>query len=82
MRATVVDLRYRMREVLKALRKNEKVDILYHGKVTGTIYPAVKGKKKREIKTHPFFGMHEDRGKEGLITEVMDKLRGGRHRAL
>jgi hypothetical protein len=33
MEASVLDLRYRMDEVLKALDRREKVIILYHGKV-------------------------------------------------
>ena len=37
MKATVVDLRYRMKEVLKALDRNEDVKILYHGKTKGVI---------------------------------------------
>ncbi len=32
MKATVLDLRYKMNEVLKALDKRERVTILYHGR--------------------------------------------------
>ena len=35
MKATVVDLRYKMNDVLKVLDRNEKVTILYRGKVKG-----------------------------------------------
>ena len=34
MKATIVDLRYRMKDVISALKRNEKVYILYHGKET------------------------------------------------
>lgn len=81
-KASVVDLRYKMRDILKALRQNEKVEILYHGKVTGTIYPAVKKKKKADIKRHPFYGMYEGRYKHTSVESIMDELRGGRYRAL
>ena len=33
MKASIVDLRYRMNDVLKALERSEDVDILYHGRV-------------------------------------------------
>ena len=82
MKASVVDLRYKMREVLKALRKSEKVDILYHGKVAGTIYPALYRKKKQELKRHPFYGMYESRYKHASVESIMDELRGGRYRAI
>ena len=32
MKASIVDLRYKMKEVLAALKRNETVHILYHGK--------------------------------------------------
>jgi hypothetical protein len=35
MKATVVDLRYKMNGVLKAFDRNEAVTILYRGKVKG-----------------------------------------------
>jgi len=40
MRASVVDLRYKMNEVLKALDRREKVTLIYQGKVKGTIDPS------------------------------------------
>ena len=39
MRATVVDLRYKMNDVLKALERNEKVTVLYRGKIKGVLVP-------------------------------------------
>jgi len=38
MKANVVDLRYKMNDVLKALDRNEQVTVLYHGKVKGIIF--------------------------------------------
>ena len=37
MKASILDLRYRMKDVLKALERKEKVSILYHGKLKGVI---------------------------------------------
>ena len=81
MRASVVDMRYRMKEVLNALRHHETVDILYHGKLAGTIFPARASSPKKDFRDHPFFGMHAGR-KQGSVENVMRKLRGGRHRAV
>ncbi|MBI2095869.1 MAG: type II toxin-antitoxin system Phd/YefM family antitoxin [Candidatus Omnitrophica bacterium] len=81
MKASVVELRTKMKEVLRALRRNEAVDILYHGKVSGTIFPPRKAPRKKEIKNHPFFGMYELRYKNQGVDEIMNDLRGGRFRA-
>ena len=80
MKAKVVDLRYKMNEVLKALDRNEKVTILYHGKVKGVILPATP-EKGIKVQDHPFFGMCRD--EEGTsVSETLQQLRGGRYRAV
>jgi len=79
MEASVVDLRYKMNDVLKALDRKEEVTILYRGKVKGTILPAAK-KTKRKIQSHPFFGMAAKTAK--TVLEEVDNLRSGRTRAL
>lgn len=82
MNASVVDIRYKMKDVLNALRRNETVNILYHGKVAGTIYPPKKTSKSKVIKKHPFFGMHEKHYKNKSMESIMDELRGGRYHAI
>ncbi|RTZ99718.1 MAG: type II toxin-antitoxin system Phd/YefM family antitoxin [Deltaproteobacteria bacterium] len=76
MKATVVDLRYKMNDVLKALDRNEKVTVLYRGKVKGVLIPARK-KKKFKIKEHPFIGMLSDETKS--VGETMNELRRPRY---
>ena len=78
MKASVVDLRYRMSEILKAIDRNEEVTILYHGKVKGVIKPKISGGRGR-ISDHPFFNMYPSKK---AVREVMADLRGGRYRAL
>jgi len=56
MKASVVDLRYKMNDVLKALERNENVTVLYRGKVKGVIVPAEQNHSMK-MKDHPFFGM-------------------------
>ena len=57
MKATIVDLRYKMKNILKALERKEKVTIMYHGKQKGIIIPASETNAKQvQIIEHPFFG--------------------------
>jgi len=77
MKATIVDLRYKMNDVLKALDRNEQVTVLYRGKIKGTLIPS--GKKSRiKIADHPFFGMTSHTGEKSVQDEI-DDLRGPRY---
>ncbi len=77
MKATVVDLRYKMNDVLKALDRNEKVTVLYHGKVKGIIVP-VNRKEQGKIKDHLFFGMLS--GENDIATmDIINDLREPRY---
>jgi hypothetical protein len=78
MRATVVDLRYKMNDVLKALDRNEKVTVLYRGKVKGILIPSEQQKKNLKISEHPFFGMYSQDTEKSVIDEL-NALRGPRY---
>ncbi len=78
MKASIVDLRYRMSDVLRALERNEDVSILSRGQLKGVIKP-VHAKSRRKVRDHPFFGMLT--GPE-TVEQQMDCLRGGRYRDL
>lgn len=76
MKASIVDLRYNMKAILKALDRNEPVEVLYHGKLKGTIIPSlVRGPIK--IKHHPYFGMSKH--KKLSVEKEMKKLREERY---
>ncbi len=75
MQATIVDLRYHMNEVLKALDRNEDVDILYRGKRKGVLV-ANADLARGKVQDHPFFNI---RGSERSVATEMDDLRGGRY---
>jgi antitoxin (DNA-binding transcriptional repressor) of toxin-antitoxin stability system len=75
MEASVVDLRYRMKDVLEALERKENVTIIYHGKVKGKIVP-VSQSRKQKIADHPFFGMKAK--SSTTVLEEMSDLRGDR----
>jgi len=72
MKASIVDLRYKMKDIVKALDRNERVTILYHGKIKGIISPA-KNSTDEEIVNHPFFGMSKNN--EKTVIEELDDLR-------
>ena len=76
MKASVVDLRYKTKEILNALDRNESVTVLYHGKVKGVIKPAG-GAPATKIKDHPFFGMLK--GDDETVLEELGSLRKPRH---
>jgi antitoxin (DNA-binding transcriptional repressor) of toxin-antitoxin stability system len=78
MEATVVDLRYHMNDVLKALERNESVNVLYRGKVKGVIRPAARASSSK-LRDHAFFG---SLGSAESVERTVDRLRGGRYRAL
>ncbi|MGB5686113.1 MAG: hypothetical protein WBM35_09885 [Candidatus Electrothrix sp.] len=71
-----------MNDVLKALERNEKVSVLYRGKIKGILVPsstASKLNKEKKISEHPFFGMAPTNSDKS-VAEEMNELRGGRYR--
>lgn len=80
MKASIVDLRYKTREILNALERNETVSVVYHGKVKGILSPA-RNDVVQKVRDHPFFGMNaEDASVQVLsVEEEMIRLRGGRY---
>jgi hypothetical protein len=77
MKATIVDLRYKMNDVLKALDRNEKVTVLYRGKIKGVLIPSGQ-KAQMKITDHPFFGMSSKDNEKSVLDEMED-LRGVRY---
>ena len=80
MKASILDLRRKMRDILRALDQNEPVTILYRGKEKGIIYPA--GNKKENpglVREHNAFGMWKDRKDLEDVGKVINNLRKGRH---
>lgn len=76
MKASIVDLRYKTSDILKALERNESVTVLYHGKVKGIINP-VKKEFMNKVMDHPFFGMYKESELSPL--EELDQLRKSRY---
>lgn len=81
MKASIVDLRYKMKEVLKALKRKEAVHILYHGKEAGVIVPA-KTRQVKKVVSHPFFGLSKEPASARAVEKELEKLRAPRHHDL
>ncbi|MDZ4694349.1 MAG: type II toxin-antitoxin system Phd/YefM family antitoxin [Deltaproteobacteria bacterium] len=79
MNASIVDLRYKTKQILAALDRRETVSVLYRGKLKARIVPASATAPKR-VRETAFFGMHSH--EKQTVAKVMDVLRGGRHRDL
>lgn len=63
MKATIVDLRYRMKDVLGALDRGETVTVSYRGKAKAKLVPIAEPEDEPRIQVRelPFFGMWKDR---------------------
>jgi hypothetical protein len=67
MKASILDLRYRMNEILKALDRRERVKILYHGKLKGEIIP-VHAEVRPKSAEHPMFGLLKGETEDPNVT--------------
>ena len=66
MNATIVDLRYHMKDVLRAIDRGETVTVLYRGKEKAKLMPIspasrASGKGALKTKDQPLFGLWKDR---------------------
>ena len=77
MEASTVDLRYKMKDVLKALEQRDQVTVLYRGKPKGVLLPMPDAAGQRVV-DHPFFGMYGDA--DNSVDDAMDALCGGHYR--
>jgi len=83
MKASILDLRRRPGEILRALEQNEPVIISYRGKKKGILYPAPSRKKRKgSVKEHPAFGMWKNRREFKDVEKVMREMRKERFNAL
>jgi antitoxin (DNA-binding transcriptional repressor) of toxin-antitoxin stability system len=71
MKASVMDLRYRSKEILKALKNRQRVELTYRGRVAGTIIPPAESANSDA--SHPAIGMWKDQ--QAPVPEVVRQLR-------
>jgi len=82
-KASILDLRRRMAEVLRALERSEPVTILYRGKEKGVLYPASARKQATgPVAEHAAFGMWRDREDLQDVDRAVRELRKGRFDAV
>ena len=72
MDASIVDLRYHMNDVLKAIKRNERVNVFERNKLIGYFVP-VTAEKKMRLRDHPFIGSAEDDTRP--VDEIIRELR-------
>ena len=80
MEVSVSDLRWRMKDVLRALERNESVTLLYRGKPKGIIRPLAENKPAVKVTEHPAFGMWKDRKDLRNVDAFVRTIRKGRGR--
>lgn len=77
MKASILDLRRRMRDVLRALDRNESVTIYYRGKEKAILSPS-RQRTCKSVKDHAAFGMWRDRKDMADVDGYVRNLRKGR----
>jgi antitoxin (DNA-binding transcriptional repressor) of toxin-antitoxin stability system len=77
MKASVVELRYKTKEVLRALERRETVTVIYHGKAKAKIVPLRSQNRALRVAAHPFFGMAA--ADRRPLEAVLNDLRRSRH---
>ena len=83
MKASILDLRRQMSDVLKSLEHNEPVTILHRGKKKAMLYPAGATAPQPGAATdHPAFGMWKKRSDLSDVDRHVRRLRKGRHDAI
>jgi len=79
MRASILDLRRRMSEILKALDRNESVTILHRGRERGILHPLrARSRKGLSLIKHEAFGMWKDRRDLQDVPAAVRRMRKGR----
>ncbi len=75
MKTNAVDLRRNMKDIMRAVERNEPVTVLYHGKEKAMIRP-IEQTSASSVRRHAFFGMNQH---DTTVESVIDGLRDGRY---
>jgi len=75
MKTNAVDLRRNMKDIMRAVGRNEPVTVLYHGKEKAMILP-IEQAYSASVRSHAFFGMNHD---DDAVESVINGLRDGRY---
>jgi antitoxin (DNA-binding transcriptional repressor) of toxin-antitoxin stability system len=80
MKATIVDLRYHMKDVLRAIDRGETVTVLFRGKPKARLMPIAAaagpaGEGVERTEDQPIFGLWRDRGDLGDPVSYVRRMR-------
>lgn len=78
MQASILDLRYKMRDVLAGLDRGETIVVTHQGKRRAKLVP-IRESKTLSVKEHPYFGSRSDTENSASVAEYMKQLRKSRH---
>jgi prevent-host-death family protein len=78
MKATVLDLRYRTKDILKAVERGQTVTVLYRGKETALIQPIRPASQRHKLSEDKAFGIWKDRKDLRDVAAFVRKLRKSR----
>ena len=78
MNASVLDLRKKMKDVIAALDRHEKVTLTYRGRKKAVIVPCDDETKNVAAEDHAAFGMWQDRKDMDNVDDYVRNLRKGR----
>lgn len=82
MKATALDLRYKMKEIIRALGRGEKVQLMYHGHEKGVVIPGESHKPVAKPSDHESFGMWKKHQGMGNVKRFVDSQRKSRFHAV
>jgi hypothetical protein len=83
MKASILDLRRRMRNILRALDRRESVTLFYRGKKKAVIEPILpRGEGTPKVTEHSAFGMWKDRPDMEDVAGKVRELRKPRANAI
>jgi antitoxin (DNA-binding transcriptional repressor) of toxin-antitoxin stability system len=77
MNARVVDLRYKSKQILQAVDRNETVYIYYRGKLKAQVVPPQAPKQWPSVMDDPYFGCRK--GDKEPVEAVVRRLRKPRY---
>ena len=75
MNVSTVDLRYRTKEILRAVERGESVTVLQRGKEKARIVPPASKRNAAKLRTPEAFGLWKDRDDLRDVSAYVRKLR-------
>ena len=75
MKATILDLRYKMKDVLAAVERGETITVLHRGKPKARLVPIKAATDRGDLRAHAAFGLWKDREDLADVSGFVRKLR-------